>query len=57
MSYTAHVFRTRVQSRNTGKPTRYDVARQANISGATVSRVLSGRTDYPVAPETRLKVL
>jgi LacI family transcriptional regulator len=27
------------------------------MSGATVSRVLSGRTDYPISPETRLKVL
>lgn len=27
------------------------------MSGATVSRVLSGRTDYPIAPETRLRVL
>jgi len=41
----------------TGRPTRDDVARQANISGATVSRVLSGRTDLSIAPETRAKVL
>jgi LacI family transcriptional regulator len=33
------------------------VARQANISGATVSRVLSGRTDLSISPETRAKVL
>lgn len=29
----------------------------ANISGATVSRVLSGRTDFSIAPETRERVL
>ncbi|MBI1332566.1 MAG: LacI family DNA-binding transcriptional regulator [Armatimonadetes bacterium] len=29
----------------------------ANISGATVSRVLSGRTDVAIAPETRERVL
>ncbi|MBS1703824.1 MAG: LacI family DNA-binding transcriptional regulator [Armatimonadetes bacterium] len=29
----------------------------ANISGATVSRVLSGRTDIAIAPETRERVL
>jgi LacI family transcriptional regulator len=39
------------------KPTRDDVAKQANISGATVSRVLSGRTDLPISPETRARVL
>lgn len=33
------------------------MARHANISGATVSRVLSGRTDLAIAPETRAKVL
>ncbi|HEY0867089.1 MAG TPA: LacI family DNA-binding transcriptional regulator [Fimbriimonas sp.] len=51
------MYRTRVQSRNTGRPTRDDVARYANISGATVSRVLSGRTDLSISPETRAKVL
>jgi LacI family transcriptional regulator len=29
----------------------------ANISGATVSRVLSGRTDVPISPEARARVL
>jgi LacI family transcriptional regulator len=33
------------------------VAREAKISGATVSRVLSGRTDFAISEETRLKVL
>lgn len=28
-----------------------------NVSGATVSRVLSGRRDIPIAPETRARVL
>ena len=54
--YDVPVYRTRVH-RGSGRPTREDVARQANISGATVSRVLSGRTDVPIAPETRAKVL
>jgi len=40
-----------------GRPTRNDVAKYANTSGATVSRVLSGRDDIPIAPETRAKVL
>ncbi|CAN5434279.1 LacI family DNA-binding transcriptional regulator [soil metagenome] len=38
-------------------PTRDDVARAANISGATVSRVLSGRTDLAISPEMRTRVL
>jgi DNA-binding LacI/PurR family transcriptional regulator len=33
------------------------VAKAANISGATVSRVLSGRTDVSILPETRERVL
>lgn len=33
------------------------MARKANISGATVSRVLSGRTDISVSPETYEKVM
>jgi DNA-binding LacI/PurR family transcriptional regulator len=33
------------------------VAKHANISGATVSRVLSGRTDVQISPETRARVL
>lgn len=37
--------------------TREDVARRANTSGATVSRVLSGRTDIPILAETRARVL
>lgn len=51
------MYRTRVHHRHSGRPTRDDVARHANISGATVSRVLSGRTDLAIAPETREKVL
>ena len=51
------MFRTRVQSRSAGRPTREDVAKVANISGATVSRVLSGRNDLSIAPETRARVL
>lgn len=38
-------------------PTRDDVAKAANISGATVSRVLSGRTDLAISPDTRARVL
>lgn len=57
MGYSEHVYRTRVQSRSSGRPTRDDVARQANISGATVSRVLSGRLDLSISPDTRAKVL
>lgn len=34
-----------------------DVARLVNVSGATVSRVLSGRADLQIAPETRARVL
>jgi LacI family transcriptional regulator len=34
-----------------------DVARLVNVSGATVSRVLSGRTDIPISPETRARVI
>jgi LacI family transcriptional regulator len=51
------VYRTRVHTRNNGRPTRDDVAKCANISGATVSRVLSGRTDLSISPETRDRVL
>ena len=51
------MYRTRVQSKNGGRPTRDDVAKHANISGATVSRVLSGRTDVQISPETRARVL
>jgi DNA-binding LacI/PurR family transcriptional regulator len=40
-----------------GRPTRDDVAEYAQISGATVSRVLSGRTDLSISPETRAKVM
>lgn len=51
------MYRTRVQSRIGGRPTRDDVAKLAEISGATVSRVLSGRTDISISPEARAKVL
>lgn len=33
------------------------MARVVNVSGATVSRVLSGRKDIPISEETRRKVL
>lgn len=39
------------------RPTRDDVARQARVSGATVSRVLSGREDLSIAEATRVRVL
>lgn len=51
------MYSTRVHQRSSGRPTRDDVAKAAQISGATVSRVLSGRTDVTVLPETRAKVL
>lgn len=51
------MYRTRVHPKGNGRPTRDDVAKQANISGATVSRVLSGRSDLSISPETRAKVL
>lgn len=40
-----------------GRPTREDVARLLNISGSTVSRVLSGRTDLQISAEMRAKVV
>lgn len=55
--YNDRVYRTRVHRSTVGRPTRDDVAKQANISGATVSRVLSGRTDLAISEETRKKVL
>lgn len=39
------------------RPSRDDVARKANVSGATVSRVFSGRTDLSISPEARARVL
>ncbi len=39
------------------RPTMVDVARHAGVSQTTVSFVLNGRTDVPVAPETRRRVL
>jgi DNA-binding LacI/PurR family transcriptional regulator len=39
------------------RPTRDDVARHAQVSGATVSRVLSGKGDLSIAEETRVRVL
>src|SRR3569833_2021420 len=38
-------------------PTRDDVAKLASVSGATVSRVLSGRDDLSISDETRRRVL
>lgn len=40
-----------------GRPTRNDVARLANLSGTTVSRVLSGNPDESVSPQVRERVL
>lgn len=51
------MYRTRVHPNAVAKPTRNDVAKRANISGATVSRVLSGRTDLQISAETRERVL
>jgi len=51
------VYRTRVHDQGQARVTREDVARRANTSGATVSRVLSGRTDIPILAETRARVL
>lgn len=44
-------------SRTENRPTREDVARKANTSGTTVSRVLSGRTDFQIDPEVRARVM
>lgn len=38
-------------------PNRNDVAREAQVSGATVSRVLSGRADVAISDETRERVI
>jgi len=51
------VYKQRSQSKSSGRPTRDDVARLAKISGATVSRVLSGRDDLSISPKTRALVL
>ncbi len=51
------MYKARGNPRSGGRPTRNDVAKHANISGATVSRVLSGRLDVQIAPETRARVL
>ncbi len=51
------MYNTRDHNRCASNPTRDDVARQAKISGATVSRVLSGRSDLSISPETRARVL
>jgi len=39
------------------KPTRSDVATLANVSGATVSRVLGGRADESISAKARARVL
>lgn len=41
----------------TRRPTRNDVARQAGVSGWTVSQVLNGRTNVSIAETTRARVL
>ena len=51
------MYSTRDHSQNLGRPTRNDVAREAKISGATVSRVLSGRNDIPISAEARARVM
>lgn len=40
-----------------GKPSREEVARRANTSTTTVSRVLAGRTDLAISPETWERVI
>ncbi|HWD37349.1 MAG TPA: LacI family DNA-binding transcriptional regulator [Fimbriimonas sp.] len=45
------------QVKTARRPTRDDVASEAQLSGATVWRVLSGRTDVSISEETRAKVL
>jgi len=55
--YNVRVYRPRTQVKTSGRPTRDDVAKHANISGATVSRVLSGRADLSISEKTRTKVL
>lgn len=39
------------------RPTRNDVARQANVSGWTVSNVLNGHNDVSISEQTRRRVL
>jgi len=41
----------------TKRPTRDDVARYANVSGWTVSTVLSGRSDVAIREDTRQRIL
>ena len=55
--YNVRVYKQGTRSKSSGRPTRDDVAKHANISGATVSRVLSGRPDLSVSEKTRAKVL
>lgn len=57
MEYAERLYSPRLRNKPSGRPTRDDVARRANISGATVSRVLSGRPDHAISPHTRAKVL
>jgi DNA-binding LacI/PurR family transcriptional regulator len=57
MGYDERVYRTRVHEGSARRPTRDDVARLANTSGATVSRVLSERTGLSISPATRERVL
>ncbi len=49
--------RTRVQKAGSNGPTRNDVAKAAQVSGATVSRVLSDRPDVYINEETRRRVM
>ena len=39
------------------RPNRNDVARQANVSGWTVSQVLNTKSEYPITEDARLRVL
>jgi len=48
---------TAVSNPRVRRPTRNDVARQANVSGWTVSNVLNGHSDVSISDQTRRRVL